>query len=357
MTPIPKNNLVVQAANNKATDTVPVWFMRQAGRSLPEYRAIRGSGSILETIKNPELSAEISLQPLRRYGVDAVILYSDIVVPAYAVGFGIEVIQGRGPVVSQPFRSEDGLKRLRPLEPETDTEYVIKTVQMLTKEIDVPLIGFAGAPFTVASYLIEGGPSKTYVNTKSMMRSNPKLFHQLMDRLSQLAISSLSSQIEAGASLYQLFDSWAGVLSPREYGAMVAPYSSAIFKALSKYNVPSIHFGVGTSNLLEIMADSGCSTLGIDDRIGIDQAYARTNGQVGLQGNLDPVNIIIGAETAIAESTRVLQESAVCDGYIFNLGHGVLPESNPDTLAAVVDFVHQNGADIRRQASNRTQNK
>lgn len=357
MTPIQKNNLVLEAAKNQSTDTVPVWFMRQAGRSLPEYRAIRGSGSILDTIKNPDLSAEISLQPLRRYGVDAVILYSDIVVPAYAVGFGIEVVPGRGPVVSQPFRSENDLKRLRPLEPETDTEYVVKTVQLLTKEVDVPLIGFAGAPFTVASYLIEGGPSKSYLYTKSMMRSNPKLFHQLMEKLSQLAISSLSSQIEAGASLYQLFDSWAGVLSPREYGEMVAPYSKAIFEALGKYNVPSIHFGVGTSNLLEIMADSGCSTLGIDDRIGLDQAYARTNGKVGLQGNLDPVNILIGTDTAIAESTRVLEESAVCDGYIFNLGHGVLPESNPDTLAAVVDFVHQYGTDIRRQARNRLQGK
>lgn len=357
MTPIPKNSLVVEAAKNVPTDTVPVWFMRQAGRSLPEYRAIRRSGSILETIKNPELSAEISLQPLRRYGVDAVILYSDIVVPAYAVGFGIEVVQGRGPVVSQPFRNEDDLKRLRPLEPEVDTEYVIKTVQILTQEIDVPLIGFAGAPFTVASYLIEGGPSKTYVHTKSLMRSNPKLFHQLMEKLSQLAISSLRSQIEAGASLYQLFDSWAGVLSPREYRAMVAPYSKAIFEALDSYNVPSIHFGVGTSNLLEIMADSGCSTLGVDDRIGLDQAYARTNGQVAIQGNLDPVNILIGTDTAIAESTRVLEESSICGGYIFNLGHGVLPESNPDTLAAVVDFVHQYGADIRRQTRNKTQDK
>lgn len=341
-----EDGLIIRAARNETTDTVPVWFMRQAGRSLPEYRSIRGSGSILDTIKNPELSAEISLQPVRRYDVDAAILYSDIVVPAHAIGFGVEVVQGKGPIVNNPFRSEEDLRRLRPLEPEIDTDYVIKTIQILVNELDVPLIGFAGAPFTVASYLIEGGPSKTYVNTKSLMRSNPSLFHRLMEKLSAIAISSLSSQIEAGAKLYQLFDSWVGILSPREYESMVAPYSRLIFEELTKYKVPSIHFGVGTSHLLPQFATSGCTTVGVDDRISLDQAYALT-GDVALQGNLDPVNILAGEEVALRESTRVLQESSMCKGYIFNLGHGVLPESDPDVLKAVVDLVHRQGSKIR----------
>lgn len=346
-----ENGLIVRAAKNETTETVPVWFMRQAGRSLPEYRSVRGSGSILDTIKNPELSAEISLQPVSRYGVDAAILYSDIVIPAHAIGFGVEVVQGKGPVVNNPFRSDNDLRRLRPLEPEIDTDYVLKTIQILVNELNVPLIGFAGAPFTVASYLIEGGPSKTYVNTKLLMRTNPSLFHKLMKKLSEIAISSLRSQIEAGAGLYQLFDSWVGILSPREYESMVAPYSRLIFEELAKYKVPSIHFGVGTSHLLPQFANSGCTTVGIDDRIGLDQAYALTGESVALQGNLDPVNILAGKEVALMESIRVLRESSISTGYIFNLGHGVLPESDPDVLKAVVELVHNEGSKIR-SASN-----
>lgn len=342
-----KNDLIIRAARGEATDTVPVWFMRQAGRSLPEYRAVRISGSILDTIRNPELSAEITLQPVNRYGVDAAILYSDIVVPAYAVGFGIEVVQGKGPVVSQPFSGEKDLVRLRDLEPETDTDFVLATIKLLVESLDVPLIGFAGAPFTVASYLIEGGPTKTYMKTKALMRSDPTLWHKLMDRLSNMAVSSLASQIVAGASMYQLFDSWAGVLSPAEYASMVAPHSATIFEALHKFNVPSIHFGVGTSNLLDQMAASGCTAVGVDDRISLDEAYRRTKGTVALQGNLDPVNILISKEVALNETKRVLRESKRAKGYIFNLGHGVLPESNPDVLKAVVDLVHEEGSSTR----------
>lgn len=342
-----KNDLIIRAARGEATDTVPVWFMRQAGRSLPEYRAVRKSGSILDSIQNPELSAEITMQPVNRYGVDAAILYSDIVVPAYAIGFGIEVVQGKGPVVNRPFSNETDLDRLRDLEPETDTDFVLATIKLLVESLDVPLIGFAGAPFTVASYLIEGGPTKTYVKTKALMRSNPVLWHKLMERLSKLAISSLASQIVAGASLYQLFDSWAGVLSPEEYAVMVAPHSASIFEALQKFNVPSIHFGVGTSNFLDQMAASGCTTVGVDDRVSLDEAYLRTKGAVALQGNLDPVNILISKEIALSETKRVLQQSKRAQGYIFNLGHGVLPTSNPDVLKAVVDLVHEEGSEFR----------
>ena len=348
-----KSDLVTRAASGEQTPTVPVWFMRQAGRSLPEYRAVRKRGSILDTIKDPQLSAEITLQPVRRYGVDAAILYSDIIVPTFAVGFGIEVVEGKGPVATVPFRSEEDLKRLRDLEPEVDTSYVIETIRILVKELDVPLIGFAGAPFTVASYLIEGGPSKTYLKTKSLMRSNPDLWHKLMDRLAKLAISSLKSQIMAGASIFQLFDSWVGVLSPAEYAEMVAPHSNAVFHALAELNVPSIHFGVGTAMLLDQIASSGCTTVGVDDRIGLDYACRITQGKVALQGNLDPANILMGKNIAIDQTKKVLLASACSPGYIFNLGHGVFPESDPQVLKAVVDFVHDQGAAIRKNAQTR----
>lgn len=346
-----RNDLVIRAASGEPTSSVPVWFMRQAGRSLPEYRALRKSGSILDTIKNPELSAEITLQPIRRYGVDAAILYSDIIVPTYAVGFGIEVVEGKGPVVERPFRSSEDLRRLRSLEPETDTDFVIETIKILVSELDVPLIGFAGAPFTVASYLIEGGPSKNYVKTKSLMRSNPQLWHQLMGELAKLAATSLRSQIEAGASLFQLFDSWVGILSPCEYREMVAPHSSFIFQSLADLGVPSIHFGVGTALLLEQIADSGCTTVGVDSRTSLEDAFTFTKGRVALQGNLDPVNILISRQVSIAEARKVLLASASSPGYIFNLGHGVLPDSDPEVIKAVVDLVHEEGADLRMTAS------
>ncbi len=345
-----ENDLIIRAAMGERTSMVPVWFMRQAGRSLPEYRAVRKRGSILDTIQDPQLSAEITLQPVRRYGVDAAILYSDIIVPAFAVGFGIEVVEGRGPVIKDPFRSKDDLTRLRNLEPETDTPYVIETIKILVEELNIPLIGFAGAPFTVASYLIEGGPSRTYVKTKSLMRLNPALWHQLMDRLTSLAIASLESQITAGAAMFQLFDSWVGILSPSEYREMVAPHSNAVFHRLAHLDVPSIHFGVGTASLLEQMANSGCTVVGVDDRTGLDDAYRITKGKVALQGNLDPVNILIGAEAALSESEKVLSSSAISPGYIFNLGHGIFPESDPEVIKTVVDLVHEKGASIREGA-------
>ena len=224
----------------------PVWFMRQAGRSLPEYRAVRGTGSILDAIADADLSAEITLQPVRRYGVDAAILYSDIVVPAHAVGFGVEVHPGIGPVVDRPFEKAADLQRLRPLEPEEDTPYVLETVRRVVAEGSVPLIGFAGAPFTVASYLIEGAPSRTYGRTKALMLGDPGLWHALLDRLADMALASLRSQVASGASAVQLFDSWAGALSPPAYERHVLPFSRRIFEGLGDLDVPSIHFGVGT---------------------------------------------------------------------------------------------------------------
>ena len=324
-------------------DRVPVWFMRQAGRSLPEYKAIRGSGSILDAIHDPELSAEITLQPVRRYGVDAAILYSDIVVPVAAIGFGVDVAPGVGPVVEQPFERAEDLQRLRPLDPEADTPYVLETVRILAKELPVPLIGFAGAPFTVASYLIEGRPSRTYAKTKALMFGDPGLWHQLMERLADLAITSLRSQVTNGAQALQLFDSWAGALAPPDYERFVLPHSTRVFDAVADLDVPRIHFGVGTGELLGLMASAGADVVGVDWRVPIDVARQRVPADRALQGNLDPA--VVGAPwEVVAEAVRdILRRNAGHPGHVFNLGHGVLPETDPAVLERVVELVHAEG--------------
>ena len=318
----------------------PVWFMRQAGRSLPEYRKIRGEGSILDAIKNAELSTEITLQPVHRYNTDAAILYSDIVVPLHALGFGVEIQPGIGPVVENPFRSAEDLKRLRPLDPGGDTPYVLETIRLLVGELNVPLIGFAGAPFTLASYLIEGAPSRTYTKTKALMMNDPELWDSLMSRLVEIVISSLRSQISAGVSAIQLFDSWAGALSPSAYERFVLPYSKEIFSAVQNEHVPTIHFGVGTGEILHLMASAGSSVMGVDWRTPLDAARDRLGLEVVLQGNLDPA-ICFASENVIATEVRnILDKNAGHPGHIFNLGHGVLPETNPQVLERIVEQVH-----------------
>ncbi len=322
---------------------MPVWFMRQAGRSLPEYRAVRGTGTILDAIRDPGLAAEITLQPVRRYGVDAAILYSDIVVPVAAVGFGVDVAPGTGPVVADPFRSAADLARLRPLEPDVDTPYVLETIRLLAKELPVPLIGFAGAPFTVASYLVEGAPSRTYARTKALMHSDPQLWHRLMERLVELAITSLRSQVSEGAAAVQLFDSWAGALSPPDYDRFVAPHSRAVLDALADHDVPRIHFGVGTGELLRRMAAVGADVVGVDWRVPLDEARRRVGPGKALQGNLDPA-LCLAPWDVVAEATRdVLARNAGHPGHVFNLGHGVLPETDPAILEQVVALVHAEG--------------
>ncbi len=324
-------------------DRVPVWFMRQAGRSLPEYRAIRGSGSILDAIRDPELSAEITLQPVRRYGVDAAILYSDIVVPVAAVGFGVDVAPGVGPVVAEPFASAADLDRLPPLDPEHDTPYVLETVKILAKELSVPLIGFAGAPFTVASYLIEGRPSRTYVRTKALMHTDPTLWHALMDRLAEMAVVSLRSQVHAGVAALQLFDSWAGTLSPPDYERFVLPHSRRVLEGVADLGVPRIHFGVGTGELLGLLAGAGADVVGVDWRVPLDIARRRVPAGVALQGNLDPA-LCFAPWDAVADATRdVLARNAGHPGHVFNLGHGVMPETDPAVLERVVELVHAEG--------------
>ena len=317
--------------------------MRQAGRSLPEYRAVRGSGSILDAIADPELSAEITLQPVRRYGVDAAILYSDIVVPVAAIGFGVDVAPGVGPVVEEPFRRSADLQRLRPLEPSIDTAYVLDTIGILVDELTVPLIGFAGAPFTVASYLIEGRPSRTYIRTKALMHTDEALWHELMDRLADHAIASLRSQILAGASAVQIFDSWAGALSPPDYERFVLPHSRKVFDGIVDLDVPRIHFGVGTGELLTLMSAAGADVMGIDWRVPLDVARQRLGPTAVLQGNLDPA-LCFAPWEVVAEATRdVLRRNAGHPGHVFNLGHGVMPETDPSILERVVELVHDEG--------------
>ena len=332
------------ACRRQPVPHTPVWFMRQAGRSLPEYRAIRGTGSILDAIAQPDLAAEITLQPVRRYGVDAAILYSDIVVPVHAVGFGVDVAPGVGPVVEQPFRTKDDLARLRPLEPSVDTPYVLETVRILARELppSVPLIGFAGAPFTVASYLIEGRPSRTYGLTKSLMHAEPALWDALLERLAELAVASLRSQVEAGARAVQVFDSWAGALSARDYAERVLPFSRRVFEGVADLGVPRIHFGVGTGELLGLLASAGADVVGVDWRVPLDEARRRVGPSVAVQGNLDPAICLAPWDVVERETRRVLAEGAAGGGlgHVFNLGHGVLPETDPTVLERVVEVVH-----------------
>jgi uroporphyrinogen decarboxylase len=328
------------ACRSQAHDRTPVWFMRQAGRSLPEYRAVRGTGSILEAIRQPDVAAEVTLQPIRRYGVDAAILYSDIVVPVAAIGFGVDIRPGVGPVVDQPFTRAADLARLRPLEPDVDLPYVQETVRTLVGELPVPLIGFAGAPFTVASYLVEGRPSRDYARTKALMLGEPALFGRLLDRLADLALASLRAQVAAGASAVQLFDSWAGALTPDQYRRHVQPHSRKVLSGLAGLDVPRIHFGVATGELLTLMGEAGADVVGVDWRVPLDVARHRVGAQRALQGNLDPA-ICLAPWPAVEEAALdVLRCNAGHPGHVFNLGHGVLPSTDPATLERLVELVH-----------------
>jgi uroporphyrinogen decarboxylase len=328
------------ACRGEQPSRTPVWFMRQAGRSLPEYRALRGTGSILDAIADPELATEITRQPVRRYGVDAAILYSDIVVPVHAIGFGVDVQPGLGPVIAEPFRTAADLARLRPLDAEADTPYVLETVRRLVAELTVPLIGFAGAPFTVASYLVEGRPSRTYAHTKALMHGDPELWAQLMERLADLAVASLRSQIGAGASAVQVFDSWAGALDPHDYERFVLPWSRRVFEGVADLGVPRIHFGVGTGELLGLMAAAGPDVVGIDWRVPLDEARRRVGPDKAVQGNLDPALCLAPWRVVADAARRVLDANGGRPGHVFNLGHGVLPETDPTILERLVELVH-----------------
>ncbi len=333
------------ACRREPVARTPVWFMRQAGRALPEYWALRGTGTILDTITKPELAAEITLQPVRRYGVDAAILFSDIVVPVWATGFGVEIVPGRGPVVEHPVRGPADVDRLRPLDPPTDTGFVLDTIGILRRELppEVPLIGFAGAPFTVASYLVEGGPSRDYAVVKALMHTDPGTWERLAEKLAQMAVDSLVAQVGAGVQAVQLFDSWAGSLSPADYERFALPATRRVLSAIGELGVPTILFGVGTGELLSLMSSAGPDVVGVDWRVPLDVARARVGPGRAVQGNLDPAACLAPFDAVATEAREVLRRAGTEPGHIFNLGHGVLPTTDPGILTALVELVHAEG--------------
>jgi uroporphyrinogen decarboxylase len=332
---------LVRAARQQPVTHTPVWFMRQAGRSLPEYRRVREGIPMLESCRRPELVAEITLQPVRRHGVDAAIFFSDIVVPLAAVGVDLDIKPGVGPVVAEPFRTRADLDRLPELTPE-HVSYVTEAVQILTRELgDTPLIGFAGAPFTLASYLVEGGPSKNHEHTKALMYGDPQLWHDLCARLAQISGAFLRVQASAGASAVQLFDSWVGALPRADYERFVQEHSAAALAAVADLGVPKIHFGVGTSELLPAMGAAGADVVGVDFRISLTDALARLDGRYAVQGNLDPALLFAPWEALEAKVREIVEQGRQAPGHIFNLGHGVLPETDPDVLTRVTELVHE----------------
>ncbi|MFF5211469.1 uroporphyrinogen decarboxylase [Streptosporangium sp. NPDC000396] len=344
MTPELADSPFLRACRRQPVSRTPVWFMRQAGRSLPEYRAVREGVPMLTACATPDLIVEITMQPVRRYGVDAAIFFSDIVVPLKAIGIDLDIKPGVGPVVAEPIRDVAAINTLRALEP-GDVSYVTDAVQALTRELgSTPLIGFAGAPFTLASYLIEGGPSKSHDHTKAMMYGEPHLWHALMERLTEITLGFLRIQADAGASAVQLFDSWVGAVAPEDYREFVLPYTSRIFAGLADLDVPRIHFGVGTGELLGLLGEAGADVVGVDWRVPLDEAARRVGPGKALQGNLDPAILFAPWEVVERRAGDILTRGAKAEGHVFNLGHGVPPGTDPDQLARLTDFVHEASA-------------
>ena len=334
-----KNTSFLRAARGEPAEHTPVWFMRQAGRSLPEYRALREKHAMLEMCRNPDIATEVTLQPVRRLGVDAAVLFSDIVIQLQGMGVDLEIQPGVGPVIANPVRTIADVEALVSLEPERDVPFVSETIKNLVGELEVPLIGFAGAPFTLASYLIEGGPSKDHAKTKAFMYSEPETFSALLTRLRTSGAVYLQAQASAGARTLQVFDSWAGALAPKDYEKYVLPHVTALFDDLAVTDVPTIHFGVMTGGLLELMNSAGPSVMGIDWRVPLDEARTRLAG-VPVQGNLDPTALLAPWGVTAEAAEDVLRRGGG-RGHIFNLGHGVLPQTDPDRLHRLVDLVHE----------------
>ena len=339
----PSQDRLLRALRREPVDRTPVWFMRQAGRSLPEYRALRGDRDILSSIRDPAEAVAITLQPLARMPLDAAVVFGDIVTPLAATGIAVRVEPGHGPILDEPIRTAADVARLRVLEPEVDEPYVAETVRLAVKELDVPLIGFAGAPFTLASYLVEGGPSRDHARTKALMLGEPAVWEALMRALVAIVVPHLRAQALAGASVLQLFDSWAGALAPPAYRAHVQPHTRTVIEGVADLGVPLIHFGVGTGELLADMAEAGGDAIGVDHRVPLDVAWDRIGGPGvrAIQGNLDPAVLLAQWKTVEAEALDVLARADGRDGHVFNLGHGVLPDTPVATLQRLVDLVHE----------------
>ena len=332
------------ALRHEQPDATPVWFMRQAGRALADYRALRERYPILTLAKTPDLCAEVTLMPVRTFGVDAAVLFADIMLPLEPMGVDLEIEPSIGPIIHNPVRSASDVDRLRLIEPAEEVAFVMEAIRIVRREIagQQALIGFSGSPFTLACYLIEGRPSRDYAIAKAFMYREPVAWHALMEKLSEVVIRYLNAQVAAGAQVVQLFDSWVGALSPTDYVTYVQPHVTRIFAGVR--GAPTIHFGTGTAALLELMADAGGDVIGVDARQSLDVAWGRIGFDRGIQGNLDATRLLAGWDAAREGALDVLRRAANRPGHIFNLGHGVLPDTDPDLLARLVELVHAESA-------------
>jgi uroporphyrinogen decarboxylase len=337
------NDRFVRACRREQVDATPVWFMRQAGRSFAAYRQLRERYGILELAKTPELCAEVTLMPVRELGVDAAVLFADIMLPLEPMGVDLRIEPEVGPIIERPIRTAADVAALRPFDP-AEVSFTFDAIRMVRRELDgkAGVIGFSGAPFTLACYLIEGRPSRDYAVAKEFMYREPAAWHDLMERLSAMVAVYLRAQVDAGAEVVQLFDSWVGALGPADYRVYVQPHVARIFAALD--GVPTIHFGTGTAALLELMAEAGGEVIGIDQRISLGEAWRRIGPDRGIQGNLDAARVLAGWEATEAGTRAILAEAAGRAGHVFNLGHGVLPQSDTSVLRRLVDFVHEQTA-------------
>jgi len=345
----------LKACRKEPVDRVPVWYMRQAGRSDPDYRKIKEKYSLLEICRMPELAAEITLMPVRKLGVDAAILYSDIMNPVASLGVEFDIVPNVGPVIQHPVRTLEDVRKLRPFHAEEDLPHVLETIRILDRELSVPLITFAGAPFTIASYLIEGRPSKSYIRTKEMMYAAPEIWFELMDRLGDMVIAYLKAQIAAGAKAVQLFDSWAGALAPRDYRRFVLPVVDRIFSELADISQPKIYFpGVGSGELLPLLRELKADVIGLDWRVTIPEGRRRIGERFAVQGNLDPYVLTAPMEVIKDYAREIIDQGIERDGYIFNLGHGLFPEASLDKVKELTAFVHEySRAAIQRRREGR----
>jgi uroporphyrinogen decarboxylase len=336
------NERFLKACRREPVDCTPVWFMRQAGRYMAEYRALRAKHSILELCKTPELAAQVTLQPIDRFPLDAAIIFADILLPLEPMGLSLEFAQGEGPVIHNPVRDQADVERLKVIDG-GELNYVAEAVRQARRALNgrVPLIGFAGAPFTLASYAIEGGSSRNYLLTKQLMYCEPKAWHQLMDKFARVITGYLRRQIKAGAQAIQLFDSWVGCLSVGDYVEYVLPHVQLIFEGLKREGVPMIHFGTGTSAMLRQMREAGGDVIGVDWRIHLDEAWATVGYDVAVQGNLDPLTLFAPLHEIERRVADILRRAGGRVGHIFNLGHGILPTTPLDHVAATIDMVHK----------------
>jgi uroporphyrinogen decarboxylase len=334
--------LIVRAARREPTPVTPVWLMRQAGRYLPEYRALRERYGFLELCKTPAAAAEVTLQPVRRFAVDAAILFADILLLLEPLDVGLEFARGEGPVIHRPVRSEADVARLKPIDVESSVGAVFETVRLVRRELSptVALIGFAGAPFTVASYVVEGGASRDYLHTKRLMYEAPGAWHRLLDVLADATATYLNGQIDAGAQMVQLFDSWVGVLAPDDYRTYVLPHTRSVIQAL-RPGTPVIHFGTGTATLLPLMREAGGDVIGLDWRVDLDRGWAAVGHDVGVQGNLDPALLLARPAMLRERVQAILARAGGRPGHVFNLGHGVHQSTPVDHVRALVDMVHE----------------